>query len=538
MSVLMVLAAVFASAVAQEEVLITDIAQRAGETAWRPMDYETRDGIRGTLLYAAWALPPLSQASLALPVRGRYRIYLGLAGTRVPMSTAPFNILVRLGRDPAPVRIEASAGSDAGWWFQPVEVEWKTADLQNDTLVVQKPYDSRSLLAWVRLVPVDELETPPADGPRLIATNDAYRPADSFAELCAPFMRFAGGPVKGVYHCVGNGPFAFAVPSRFGMLPAFGPDARFENRYAADCARSFEKLHREHPRLVDELADFAHSIGLEYHVSFRTGCALELMEFSSPANRAEPVAAARGICRSENWCRLWDGTPVARPSYAKREVQEFFLSFYREMLTEKVDGINLIWIRALPAMLFEPAFRERFRAAYGEDLAREDDPRVIPLRKEIMTGFLRRVREIAGRKRVSVVVPARGSICESFGLDVARLAKEGVVDEFDVGDSLQTANHGESYDAIEFGYFREALKGTKAVFLPFHWWCDGARVKAGLGKGASGAFLWDVGEKSWCDWRAFRSFFTDGNARPSSSVHPLKTLDGFDAATYPWHVAY
>ena len=514
------------------EVLIADVAARAGATNWRTMAYETQDGIRGGMLYAAWGLGKPQAVKIPLPVRGRYRIALGLAGTRMPMSEAPFGALVRLAREPAPVFLDSPAPSnDAGWWFQPVEVEWKTAELDHDTLVVERPSNCRTGFCWVRLTPAGDAEPPRPK--RHVVTNDAYHPYASMDEVKAPIMRFADSSVRAVHYCVGNGPFTIAAPSAVAPSDRGDGNAHFENARAAATADTYAWLRREHPHLVDELADFAHSVGLEFHVSFRTGCAIDFVRMNSASNRAD---SGTGLFAPENFCRQWDGTPVARLSYASEAVQDFFLRFYAEQLTDKVDGICLIWIRALPAMLFEQAFRERFRKACGEELAKPDDPRVVPLRKRVLTDFLRRVRKLAGRKRVSLVVPARGELCESFGLDVPLLAREGLVDEFCLGDSLQTARHDESFDYIDFAYFRRALEGTSATYLPFLWRCDAAAARKGMENGAAGALLWDAGDKSWNDWRTLDA--PEGRPPAPPTVHPLGKLDGFDATSYPWHVAY
>ena len=48
--------------------------------------------------------------------------------------------------------------------------------------------------------------------------------------------------------------------------------------------------------------------------------------------------------------------------------------------------------------------------------------------------------------------------------------------------------------------------------------------------------LWDAGDKPWHDWAALNA--ADGRKPARPTVHPFRTLDGFDAETYPWHVAY
>ena len=521
------------------EIVLTDIARLASPTAWRPMEYETQDGIRGKMLYAPYGLAPRQRVEIKLPVRGRYDIFIGSLGTRYALETAPLKMLLRLKRDPAPVAMEFVVNDRrAGWWAQACENEWKEADLDGDTLVVENLQGCRGALAWVRLVPVEDgpRTQPPAQ--RMVMTDDACAPAADLDELFAPIMRFAGTPVKAVYFCVGNGAFSFAVPSAVAISSADGDGQLIDNEFSRRCAADFARLHRKYPDLLSRFADFVHSIGLEFHVSFRTGCTVDCLRFSSPENAADPGESARGICRPECMCKDWEGRPVARFSYASDEVQDFFLRFYREMLTEKVDGINLIWIRALPAMLFEPAFREKFRAAYGEEVTRPDDPRVLELRKRIVTGFHRRVRALAGKKRVSIFVPAKGEICESFGLDVHTLVKEGLVDEVDVGDSLQTATHEESFGAIDFAYFRKACEGTSAEVLAFLWDASAARIRKSQEEGA-GVVFWDGGQKSWDSIQTIRDIVRPAPAGgyPTRAC-PLKTLRGFDMQTYPWHVAY
>lgn len=498
------------------------------------------------MLYAPWGRHEKTSVEIPLPAKGDYRIDLGLAGTRYPLDEAPFAINVRLKREAAPVTIDAVAPSaDAGWWFQPVECTWKHVALDGDTLVVSAACDSRAALLWVRLVPVDVIPDHAHPKHAMVVTNDAYRPFDSLEELFAPIMRLAGTPVARINYCVGNGAYAFAVPSKVAISSDYVQGGVYDNRYARDTAMSYAKLHREHPDVLKKLVDFTHAQGMAFDVSFRTGCTLDCMRYPEKGNAAEPDAAARGICRTENYCRHWDGTVVPRFSYAKDEVQDFFLRFYAEMLDGGADGINLIWIRALPAMLFEPAFREKFRKRFGEALADANDPRVAVLRADIMTDFHRRVRALAGSRHFSIFVPADGKTCEAFGLDVARLAREGIVDDILIGNSLQDARHTEGFRHIDFAYFKKALAGTKTTFRPYFT----GRVdefKTAIAEGAAGVAYWDAAARPWVNWETYRRLTDDDGTRAIEElkgksllrVHPLKTLDGFDYARYPWHVAY
>lgn len=546
---LTVFSALFASSLfaAAGEKLISDVAAAAGKTAWSVVPYETKDGIRGRMLYAPWGLKPRTPVEIPLGVKGRYRIRIGMGATRNRLEDASVALMLRLKRDPAPILMDAQAPTrDAGWWTQPVENEWKTVDLDtDDVLVVENRAGTRGMLYWVRLVPTNE-RGPKAYPYDIIATNDGYAPAADMDELYAPIMRLADSPVSEIHYCVGNGAYTFVVPSKVAIPTVLEKGAQYEGRYAEKCAETYTWIAKDHPHVLDELADFTHKLGMKFFVSFRTGCTVNHVRRGEQAGKVTEDPAGFGICRPEHLCRLWDGTVVPRFSYADKGVQDWFLKFYAEMLTEKVDGISLIWMRALPAVLFEDAFRSRFRVAYGEDLKKADDPRVGQLRTEIMTEFHRRVRALAGKRRVTIVTPPDRATCEFFGLDLKRLAREGLVDEFVAGNSKQSAIHDENIEYVDYPYFREACKGTKATFRTCFWGYPDHFTKA-VAEGARGGMLWDAGVKPWPDWEATRLLGDRDGARAAAwekayprdgRVHPLKTLDGLDAAVYPWHVAY
>lgn len=528
------------------EVVISDIAAAAGETSWRTIPYETRDGIKGRMLYAPCGLPPHQYFKVPLPVRGRYRIVLGLCGVRYLLGENAFRALVRLERDPAPVIMDAAAPvSEAGWWMQPVENEWKTVDLDGDTLVFGNMRNARAALAWIRLVPAG----PARDVPRafdMIATNDAYEPLEGLDEVFAPIMRLKDSPVKEIHYCCANGAYAFRIPSRIAISTDFTPEAVYENSSSRAIAESYARTSRAYPDLLDRLVDFTHAQGMKFMVSFRTGPVLDHMRLSEMTGKTRRAADGFDIAARENLCELFDGTTVARFSYARKEVQDWFLRLYAEKLASKADGLSLIWIRALPAMLFEPAFRERFRAAYGEELRDENDPRVKILRAEIMTGFHRRVRALLGKRKFTVFVPPDPETCADFGLDLRRLAQEGIVDEFVAGNTKQTANHDEAFSFIDFAFFRSACAGTSATFRTYFWGLLPDYLTS-VSEGAAGVAYWDAAAKPWRLWEETRLLDDRDGVKakawkaanpPAARVRPFKTLDGFDYARYPWHVAY
>jgi len=529
---------------AADEVLITDIAKAAKPNGWKPMAYETKDGIRGTMLYAPGLTPIRSRVEIPLPVSGKYRISLALVASKSDAA----RMLVKLASEPRPIVIDSNELSDGfGYWDRIVEHTWKAAELKDETLVLANLAGKTASLAWIRLTPVAEIADNSHPVHDILVTNDGYAPADDMDELLAPIMRLKGSPAKKLHYCVGNGAFSFVVPSKVAISSAYDPKAVYIDDYALRCAKTYAWCAKEHPNMLAELADFAHDCGLEFHVSFRTGCFIDHMRRGDPMNAADPGAAAVGICRPENACRQWDGTPVARYSYARQEVQDFFLSFYREMLIDKVDGLSLIWTRGMPAMLFEEAFLERFAKRYGEALGDPNDPRVVELRCEILTDYMRRVKNLLGKRPLTVFSHMTVAVCRNFGLDIARLAREGIVSEFVAVDTLNSPDHASGFDKLDFDGYRAACAGTQAKFRPFMWCGNLVQYRYALSKGAIRPCLWDASAHEWWTWEPMVWASDADGSRveqwlkendQTKKVHELKTEQGYDMSVYPWHNAY
>ena len=533
---------------ARADVFISDIAASASVNEWQPMDYELQDGACGRLVRTVWGTGNGKRVEIPLKVRGKYRIWLGMGG---PYWDA-YSCLVRLKGEPVPVRMNAAfhcKGVSAEAW-QLGELEYRVAELDNPTLVLESLRGCNAALGWIRLERVDEIPEYAKSDLDLIATNDSFYPFESMDEFYAPIQRLAFSPVRKLFFCFGNGSQTFALPSAVAYAPSADGSFAYTSEYAQRAVQSFNRLYRAHPQMARELVDFAHARGMELHASFRTGCAVDHMRSPEWSAAAQPADYVRGIRRAENYCRLWDGTPVARYSYAVPAVQDFYLSFYREALASGADGLNLIFTRALPAVLFEPAFRSRFREKFGEEPSCTNDVRIAEVRCDILTDFLTRVRQVAGKRPLTLTIPGDGEEDRLFGLDVARLAKLGVVDEFLVSCDRLSPWTKIDFTKFDFGFFRRATAGTKAKFRVLHWrWWDGfepRNLRKSLESGADGLALWDAASMSWQDWERIRRMTSDPSAAEKwAADHPdakrvrlFKTLNGFDAVHHPWWSAF
>jgi hypothetical protein len=164
-----------------------------------------------------------------------------------------------------------------------------------------------------------------------------------------------------------------------------------------------------------------------------------------------------------------------RLSYAVPQVREHIYNILRETLAYKPDGIEIIYFRGLPLMLWEDAFSDQFKKKYGVDAKQvpENDPRLYELRGEIMTGFMRDVRKLLddvqkeqGRKEryelmASVVHTENDN--RKYGLDVERWVKEGLIDKISI---FPAAFHTDTSKPVDMAWFKKITSGTKTEVYP------------------------------------------------------------------------
>ena len=128
-------------------------------------------------------------------------------------------------------------------------------------------------------------------------------------------------------------------------------------------------------------------------------------------------------------------------SWAVPQVREHLLAVLREALQLGADGVNILFNRGFPVVLYEPAFVEQFNKEYAEDpKTLEDlDPRIIKIRSDVIAGFMREIRAMLeeetkrrgeGRKLLLSAACLGNEIDNvQYGLDVRRLVNDGLLDE-------------------------------------------------------------------------------------------------------------
>ncbi len=422
-----------------EPKLISDLSLCAPKSAlsrgkrpnhWRLVDYETEDGLKGTMLFAD---PELGAPELELPLEtsGPHRVYLGINYTKSSygdhLHYAEWSLYgqieVRLTADRGFTRVAAEqAVMDEGRVGSRMgkgkminrsiqETYWKTADLSGQSLHLRlpgDPYNNPELrdvanLSWVRLEPLTAAEAAtwreqqsPRTGTRRIAQiycsgilTGHIRGTFDYHPTSLDWFRHELQP------CVDNDVGVFIFEAIRGHLCAFRTaigDVGTEDNHWPD--------HWVDP--LDAFTTLGHEAGLKVFASMR------MIGANYPMQRY-PISWARHFLAHQEWTkRDRDGTPTTSLSLAYPEVRRYWQSLLEEALAHPIDGVVLYFHRFHPFVLWEEPSVRDFRARYGEDprdLA-EDDPRWVEHGASYVTSFVREVRQLLGRVRPGLALGA------------------------------------------------------------------------------------------------------------------------------------
>jgi len=410
----------------RREHLICDLADAANEkdciTAelgvqdkWRAVSYETV-GHKGIMLSAlGGALPP--KISFSPGLEGWYKIYvcLGNYGSRKTHS-----VFVSLDGDPGPARLAPTGAVFRACRFMQ-EAYWKSADMTGKNINISKltKGGGEAAIAWLRFVPMDAgevdeylRESTRTDTKRIYATNDMH---NVFGFDCSN---------PEVWHSVLEAYRESDVGS-LSMEYFDAPETKTQ------LAENIVKYYT--PELLNELIAHGHDMNLEMFLSLRMGnWGAEYP--SDGAHRDSFLSAYPNLGCTDRF-----GKQMTPLSYIYPEVRRLISDRFSKMAETDCDGVEMIWTRGVPYVLFEQSFCELFEARYGENprTLPVADPRVHTLHCEILTEFVRELRTRLDAERASrgqpplkLIARVHSSLYVNrlLGLDVECWAREGLVD--------------------------------------------------------------------------------------------------------------
>jgi hypothetical protein len=496
---------------------------------WRTIPYETTDGLSGSMI---WAGPETGapEVTLDLPVQGWHALYVGLFHA----SEAPTLVWLKLGRDMASIA-RASPVAFATRFGGVEEVFFKVANLGGDRLHINQESGETGKacgVAYVKLIPMTAAEVAGYQADRgdrstrtLVATNDGFsdlfhRSPRTSEELLRAVELFRDTDF-GTVVLEAFGADKVNYPSRIGSMK--GPSA--DNAPRAGDRRYLRSIHALAAKGINPdrtLIDGFHAVGMKVHVGFR------------PAGWSfyEPFAEfweTPFYAKNPRWrCVDRDGTVVTRMSWAVPEVRRHLVDLLLERVRFGADGANVVFNRGYPVALYEEPVVRAFRERYGQDprQVEESDPRLRGLWSDVVTAFFRELRKgldgeqarRGGGKRLEISARVLGDEIDNlqYGVDVARLVSEGLLDEvytykFDFGSRFYRDEPPPAMHAAiryDLGYFERACRGRARFWVGVAGGGLGLDydLKLALEAGASPAAGVVVQDAGWEDvywWMAF-----------------------------------
>jgi len=509
----------------KKEVIISDMSLCCPKTAlsnrlkkghWRQIPYSA-EKIEGIFLFAG---PETNASEIYLPLEleGIYEIYIGCWGiSEFAVNSISF-IKVKLSEDPCFVNINLTFNKAIREKF------WKIANLTNQNIIFAQHTSGVTYpasIAYVRLVPVSDKTKSIhqeifKENRRLAAMYDnhglycAFRPTtrEVIWESLEPLRNTDFGRVYWEFGGMATSKACYSAYQDVENFPRTG------DRYLAE---SISELQSKGIDPIRTAMDYTHEMGMEFHLSERMGA------FGLPPPSDEIFSGVFLKSHPELWCRDLDGSILSRPSYAYPETQEYVLSVLKKMVEYKPDGINLLYNRGVPYLLYEKPLVEEFKKQFGEDPCKlhEHDGRWLQFRSEVMTDFMRKVRKMVNESssslgckqmQISVTVPQNKEFDIFYALDIEQWVKERLVDIV-----MPDANR----DDIDMDFFCRITQGTPCLLYPgikpypSPLYNQGAwppetfleKAIAFYKKGADGLSCWGISGQYYCKcggWEALR----------------------------------
>ena len=440
---------------------------------WRRCHYETAT-LSGTLVSAQSRshVPPLT---LSPELSGWYHIYLGL-GRYSSDSFVDQRLLVSLTGDEVE-RLVAPSRSISPWTVD--EAYFRSADMTGKSLTFRHPeYDRASdetVLAFVRFVPMTDeeiasykSESVRRDTKHLYATEDVH----NFVTAGPTDMSLALSQIENYRNSdVGVLALEYWNFSKFytGVDVPPDEDLFWGRDYEMCAARAMRRFRASGIDPYREMVAHAHRVGLEIHLSMRMGA----WNYEFPLDAG--FATLDYDAHPELHMRDRDGVEVARLSFAYPETWEIFGKYYSEMARYDIDGVDFLFNRGYPFILFEEAFLSAIREKYGVDarVLSANDERIITEKCRLMTEFLRYIRNrldaeraARGQKPLRYTAHVHQTVkgCRFVGLDIEGWARAGLIDTVVCYPLYTYENYPDSFytdpshTTVDVDAYREGMK--------------------------------------------------------------------------------
>lgn len=495
------------------------LSERREHNRWKVFEYETAEFSGKCLSVGRESSAP--DITFADGLEGWHAVYVGLSTITDLVRPAPNMIEAGFTNEDSFLRLTNLLDLGKPRRDRVEEVFLGHTNLSEADLVFSTIHHKPARLHYVRAVPLTEREVAAIkaerdrrDTRKLIATIDGFGWIHEFrpttrAELESAFRTFQDTDI-GSWWYQPTGADLVQHPTELGTILGETLDT-FPRAADRNYTESVRTMHKKGIDPMKVAMEECKKQGSDFYICLRA-------QGWKAAPPWEEFFMSKFYEEHPEWhCVDYDGTPTMHMSYAVEEVQDHLIDVYRECLQRGGDGVGFLFHRGLPLMLWEKPFRDRFQARYKIDplTIPERDPRVDALRREIMNGFIGKIRKLLdeeqvrrgpGSPRLKFVSStfARKSDNDRFGLDVEKWIENKWIDQIGIAwFAYYTSGLGKYTGDTK--YYVGITEGTDVKIFPFHigWKMPDAaellrRVERDYQNGADGIALWDPNQfRGW-----------------------------------------
>ena len=495
------------------------LSERREHNRWKVFDYETAEFSGKCVSVGRESSAP--DITFSDGLEGWHAVYVGLSTITDLVRPAPNMIEAGFTNEDSLLRLSNHLDLGKPRRDRVDEVFLGITDLSGADLVFSTVHHKPARLHYIRAIPLTEGEVAKIESERkrrdtrtMIATIDGFGWIHEFrpttrAELASAFRTFQDTDI-GSWWFQPTGADLVQHPSEVGTILGETLDV-FPREADRNYTESIRALHKKGIDPMKVAMEECKRQGSDFYICLRA-------QGWKAAPPWEEFFMSKFYEAHPEWrCVDYDGTPTMHMSYAVEEVQDHLIDVYRECLERGGDGVGFLFHRGLPLMLWEEPFRERFQARYGVDplTIKEADPRVAELRREIMNGFIGKIRKLldeeqtrrgpdSPRLKFAVSTFAAKADNDKFGIDVETWIKNKWIDQIGIAwFAYYTSGLGKQTGDTK--YYVRITEGTEVKIFPFHigWKMPDApellrRVERDYENGADGIALWDPNQfRGW-----------------------------------------
>lgn len=406
-----------------------EISQNRLNDKWCSYSYTTAD-FKGEMLISL-KNSKAPDVSFNPELSGWYKIFVGLYASAYDTS----EIALKLSSDKTFEFLGTYMKRDFARYLTE-DVFWRCAKMDEESVVIGKPfsegYEKDSMISWLRFVPMTDAEIEEylkekerTDTKCLYTTNDMH------GMLCFYDMEREGAWKSVVEEYRDSDTEWLAVESLAHISGEITDCAVEKFSFKRSYDKSFYTKWRSaySDDTLKEIVSYGKEKGLKMCVSLRVsewGMNLPYDKIHFEQEFVKNNPHLRCIDR--------DGDVTEYMSFVYPEVQKYIIDSFIKMAQTGCDAVQLLFSRGWPFVLFEKPFTDKFFELYGEDarLLPLDDERIIELKCNIMTDFVRNLRKAldeAGYKDTELHAKVLFSLYDNklVGLDLEEWAKEGLI---------------------------------------------------------------------------------------------------------------